>query len=342
VTITRTGSCRFHLPEPREAARAVSARTQIGSSCQGPVVYRRPPGRDSLSVIRSWCRAKLQNTVDHPPPPRKFDSEISIGDARWDSFAAEAGVLLLAEDRHDPLARQLVAAAITAFNYNTTALAIRRAAVVRTGQADDFGRLIAFAIHWSALRPLRVRDFEESLAVERAAFDERKNALISAFVDGGLPAVLPDLSEINGVTKRGLDELHEKRFPGSAARMERSSRSRSRSRESLHPEILRVDTHVLRAAFGWLDVRSAHSPEEREMWLAIAKNLFDVVLGTIPVVEANSRQEIDGLPTEFDSWVFKMMARTIPVLAPAERPECFWQPLLARGAPAHQWIEYFF
>ena len=290
----------------------------------------------------AWCRAKLQATVDDPPRPRKFDSEISIGDARWDSFAAEAGIFLLAENRHDPLARQLVAAAITAFNYNTTALTIRRAAQVRVGLADDFARVIVFAIHWSALRPLRIRDFEESLAVERAAFDERKSVLIGTFVDGSLPTVLPDLSEINGVTKKALDELHERRFPGSAARMERSSRSRNRSRESLHPEVLGLDTHVLRAAFEWLDVRSSHSLEERETWLAIAKNLSDVVLVTIPVVEANSRQEIDGLPTEFDSWVFKIMARTIPILAPAEQPESFWRPLLARGAPAHQWIEYFF
>jgi alpha-D-ribose 1-methylphosphonate 5-triphosphate synthase subunit PhnL len=290
----------------------------------------------------AWCRAKLKETVDHPPPARKFDSEISIGDAHWDSFAAEAGVLLLGEDQHDPLARRLVAAAVTAFNYNTTALAIRRAASVRAELGDDFARIIAFAIHWSALRPLRVRDSEEPLAAERASFDERKRTLISAFVDESLPAVLPDLSDINTATRTALDEIHEKRFPGSAARRVRSSRGRTRSRETLHPEHLGLDTYVLRAAFGWLDVRNSHTFEERGMWLAIAKSLFAVVLDTIPVVEAGLRQEIDGLPTDFDSWVFKLLARTIPLLTAAEQPESFWRPLLARGAPAHQWIEYFF
>jgi hypothetical protein len=51
--------------------------------------------------------------------------------------------------------------------------------------------------------------------------------------------------------------------------------------------------------------------------------------------------EIDGLPSDFD-WAFKLAARTIPCLTPAERSVELWQPILDRGAPAHQWVERFF
>jgi hypothetical protein len=48
------------------------------------------------------------------------------------------------------------------------------------------------------------------------------------------------------------------------------------------------------------------------------------------------------LPTRFDSWVYKIVAQTIPLMTTAERPEALWQPILNLGAPAHHWVEYFF
>jgi len=35
----------------------------------------------------AWCRQKLQATLDDPPPLRSFDSELSVGNERWDCFA---------------------------------------------------------------------------------------------------------------------------------------------------------------------------------------------------------------------------------------------------------------
>jgi hypothetical protein len=65
----------------------------------------------------TWCRKKLQGTLDNPPPRRRFDSELSIGSERWDLFAVECGIILLAADPSDVLARRLVGAGLTAFNY---------------------------------------------------------------------------------------------------------------------------------------------------------------------------------------------------------------------------------
>jgi hypothetical protein len=121
----------------------------------------------------AWCRRKLQATIEDPPPLRRLDSELSVGNFRWDCFAAECGVLLLAIDPSDILARKLVAAGLTAFNYNTTALTMARAAVVRSGLGDAFQQMIAFAVQWAALRALQFRQEDPSLDAERENFRVR-------------------------------------------------------------------------------------------------------------------------------------------------------------------------
>jgi hypothetical protein len=98
----------------------------------------------------------------------------------------------------------------------------------------------------------------------------------------------------------------------------------------------------MQKAFAWLDVRAAQTPDERILWLGLVREMLGVVLQAIPVVNPGAEQEIEGLPSDFDSWVFELAARTIPCLAAAERPEEFWRVILDRGAPAHKWVERFF
>jgi hypothetical protein len=292
----------------------------------------------------AWCRQKLQATVNDPPAPRRFDSELSVGDTRWDSFAAECGVLLLAADPEDPLARQLVGAGLTAFNYHTTALTMARAAAARARLAGAFEQMVAFAIQWAALRPLQVRQDDPTLNAERESFAARKRALLDAFVDGSLSTAAADLIRINSDARAARDAIYEKQFPESAARSRRGQKSayRARSREVLHPDRLGFDPYVMKSAFGWLDIRAAETADERRLWLALIRDILEIVLHTVPIVEAASTQEIDGLPSDFDDWAFRLAARTIPCLTAGEHPEVFWQAILDRGAPAHQWVERFF
>jgi len=98
----------------------------------------------------------------------------------------------------------------------------------------------------------------------------------------------------------------------------------------------------MKAAFGWLDARAAQTPGERLAWLGLIREILGIALQSVPTVAAPSTQEIDGLPSDFDDWAFKLVARTIPCLMPAEHPEEFWRSILDRGAPAHQWVERFF
>jgi hypothetical protein len=292
----------------------------------------------------AWCRRKLQATIDDPPPPRRFDSELSIGNERWDCFAAECGVLLLAADPTDVLARQLVGAGLVAFNYNTTALTMTRAAAAREKLGDAFAQMVAMAVQWAALRPLQVRHGTPALETEREAFVARKGALLDAFANGSLSPVAADLRKINAETRVAHDAIYEKQFPGSSVRTERHQKSpgRRQTREVLHADSLGLDPYAMKSAFAWLDVRVARTPGERLAWLGLIQEILAIVLETVPVVKAGATQEVDGLPSDFDGWAFKLVARTIPCLGPPESPDSFWRPILDRGAPAHEWVERFF
>lgn len=292
----------------------------------------------------AWCRHKLQATIDNPPAPRRFDSELSIGNERWDCFAAECGILLLTVDPGDLLARKLAGAGLLAFNYNTTALTMARAAMARSQLGNAFPQMVAFVIQWAALRPLQVRQDDPSLAEERERFLTRKSALLERFVDGSASLITADLAAMNAEVRAVRDAVYEKQFPGSSDRHQRHRRAggRTRSRQVLYPERLGLDPYVMKAAFGWLDVRAAQTPGERLTWLGLVREILGVVLMSVPTVTTPLTLEIDGLPSDFDDWAFKLVARTIPCLTPSEHPETLWQPVLARGAPAYQWVERFF
>ncbi len=69
----------------------------------------------------AWCRRQLETVLRQPPNTSRFDSETAKSECKWDTFAAEAGVALLAGNRDDALARRLVATGVIGFHYDTTA-----------------------------------------------------------------------------------------------------------------------------------------------------------------------------------------------------------------------------
>jgi hypothetical protein len=103
-----------------------------------------------------------------------------------------------------------------------------------------------------------------------------------------------------------------------------------------------LDPYVIKAAFGWLDVRGAQTARERLAWLGLLREILGIVLQSVPMVTTPLTLEIDGLPSDFDDWAFRLAARTIPCLTAAEQAQQLWQPILDRGAPAHEWVERFF
>jgi hypothetical protein len=291
----------------------------------------------------AWCRGKLESVVRHPPAPLRFDSTTADGDRKWDSFAGEAGVALLAHDRNDPLARNIVAASVLSFHYSTTSRTLIRASQRRQQLGEDFDRMLCLAVLWAGQRP--ALGLAQRLRIDTDAEDDHagKGALIEEFVHRRLPTELPNILELSAQAEREIEAVRVRQSP-ELARMRRRESSTRRSGsevETLHRRRLSVDTRVLSAAFAWLDLASAR-PDERAKWLELVRTFLDITLGLIPVITDRRRQRTADHPDEFDAWVYGLVARTIPCMTTVEDHRTLWQPILDRGPPTHQWIERFF
>jgi hypothetical protein len=84
------------------------------------------------------------------------------------------------------------------------------------------------------------------------------------------------------------------------------------------------------------------SEADRRKRIGFVRGFLDIVLGAIPKIDDPQQQEIEGLPSEFDGWIFGRVAATIPRLMAAERAQSLWQPILDLASPAHEWVERFF
>jgi hypothetical protein len=294
----------------------------------------------------AWCRRKLEAVLERPPSLFRFDSETASGECKWETFAAEAGVALLARNRNDVLGRRLSATGVIGFHYGTTARTMLSACSHREQLGDDFDRMLGLAIRWAGLRtPLAFarRAMRARLNETDEAWNERKEALLRDFVEQRSSVELPDIMAVNATTAAEIEAVEARLFPEIARA--RGSRRRSRrragqSRETLYPDRLRLDSRVISSAFVWLDLRSAR-PGERRRWLGYVRNFLDLTLGSLPQIDDPRQQDIDGLPDEFHDWTFAVVACAISCLTAAEDPRALWQPILDRGAPAHEWVERF-
>lgn len=282
----------------------------------------------------AWCRKKLEETLSLSSVA--LHSEVSLGDRNWDSFAAECGIMLLVADPADRLARRLVAAAVTAFRYNTSKLVVARAAVVRAHLGEMFMRVVVLAVNWSATRPLaRYQSQQDAISA--------RMELMSRFEAGTMPISLPDLAHLSNKTQEILDENHERQYPGWRARGEQSRAAKEGERgRKLHARRLALDERVLTAAFGWLDLAEAANAVEEALWSTLVQDLLNLVLNRVPSIALDSDDRIEGAPSEFDNWILQTIANSIPYVEAADARDSLWKPILDRGAFAHYWVEHFF
>ena len=161
----------------------------------------------------AWCREKLDAIVRNPPERLRFDSEMASGDRRWDAFAADAGVALLARNSADELARRLVAAGVMSLHYSTTARTLFRASQHREQLGEDFDCMLALAVRWAGLRVPYGFATRPKLDKEREVWEARKSALFEQFVVRELPAELPSIKAISAAAAEELDALQVAQFP---------------------------------------------------------------------------------------------------------------------------------
>jgi hypothetical protein len=292
----------------------------------------------------NWCRRTLEAVAQKPPERSPLDQPTSMGNIHWGAFIGESGVALLARDPDDGFARRLVSTGVIAYHYETTTVTMNRAFERRDELKEDFERMISLALRSAGMRVLHWRASELELEVDRTQCDDQQMELVQAFGDRSLPAAIPDLQALNEAGLLELGRLHDKHFSDDVGGFQPMRRKRVATgpHDKLRPVMIAIDTTMITAALRWLDIGVAQSFDERRKWLGLVKDLRTLSLATLPEVEDAHRQEIDGLPTDFDDWVYRLVAQTIPQMSPEESPDCLWKPILDLGVPAHHWVERFF
>lgn len=302
--------------------------------------------RDWLSAQPAkleWCRQKLREVYESPPPRSPLDSEDALGNDNWDAFAAEAGAALWAEDPADPLARCLVAYGVMANRYATVALTLRRAATLRERLGDDFRRLVSLALRFSTVRA--VLRWRGSARLEPGEWGGRAQKLYSAFMAGTLSPDFPSLAKENEVASRAIEEVRQEQMREWTRRTKGLGAEDAPVQEDQpsHPPRTRpvsLDTNQLVAVLTPLAPGPTSTKAEVEHWGTLLGEMLTLVLATVPR-SADGRRGADSFPTDFDDWVFSQITGILPRVTP-EDARRLWQPILDLGTPAHHWVERFF
>ena len=200
--------------------------------------------------------------------------------------------------------------------------------------------MLSLAVRWDGVRSLYNRASQLQFKDQR--WLEQHDQLIREFVDRILPVERPTLQDVNATALAALEDLHARRFPGRQSGPARRRQQSGSSRETLHVALPGIDLRVIASACTWLDLTAARSSDERRTWVVLLRELLGASLTLLPAVDDPRQQEIEGLPHDFDTWVFSLAARAIPRMTHAEEPDAFWQPILDLGTPAHHWVERFF
>jgi hypothetical protein len=287
-----------------------------------------------------WCRSKLEKIHNAPPSTSLFDADTAVGNNKWDAFSAECGVIFLRENSKDILARKLVAAAITAHHYQTTQLTIERMFHHRESLIPDYDQAIHLVLLWSHIR--HMIDFSVRYELDADKWEKRRKQICQEFVQQKITTKRPLLQKLNATGAAECDELFKHKFPEREAQLKEMAKRRPKRREGLHITHPGIDLQIIVSSHTWLDLKTANSPEERAKRLSIIRELLDLSLSAIPKIEDSDLQEIEGSPYGYDTWVYGLVARTLPHMTTAEKPESLWKPIVDLGLAAHYWVEHFF
>lgn len=306
-----------------------------------------------------WCAERLLSIVASPPPRNPIDIPQSVTTIRWDCFAAEAVVALLADAPSSKFARQLVAESVTSYYYGTTAFTMQSGYRFRDELSEDFSRMQNLAVLWAALRALRYRG--EVLKADLTQWTAWYDRLIDSFVRKALPVERISWDRIESFASRSLERM-ERRYrtqwwePATDEPSDDSEESaeaedgKKESNTPIKPGIRRkrairlpgFDIQVLKSAFSWLpELPKALDANERRNWITLWRELLAVVLRMVGFEEAGQNEELSSTPYDYDRWVFKEIAQMIPQMTCDERPEELWRPILELGPTAHYWVEDF-
>ena len=169
----------------------------------------------------AWCRRKLAAVLEQPPSPFRFDSETASGECKWHTFAAEAGVALLARNRDDALARRLAAIGVAGFHYSTTARTMLSACRHREQLGDDFDRMLGLRSDGRGCARRFAFATRRGFDAPDETWHERKEDLIQDFVERRSSIKLPDIRAVNATAAAEIEAVQARQFPSWRAHVAR-------------------------------------------------------------------------------------------------------------------------
>lgn len=319
------------------------------------VLYSCYPGwlRDNPDRA-NWCHAQVEAIVSSPPAKTTWDIPESTYNTNWDRFLAEIGVVSLSDDLDNVNWRSVTASSVMSYFYETTEIAMNCAFRVREKLGDDFRRLQNLALLWSALRSVLHR--AEYLKADTSRWLRLFDKVVCRFIAKELPAEPLDWHRLANFAERVFTRLERRdnawtqwppreRHDNLEAKVdpmpEKPTIRLSTSRSKKHRWPVALDTHVLRRAYAWTwNFEQARDVEERGHFIKTAQMLVDIELITL-TPHAQDDEDLAYGPTDYDSWVHRLLVKLLCHLRKDEKPELLWKPILELGPACHHWVESF-
>ncbi len=292
-----------------------------------------------------WCAEQLAKVLENPPTRPQFHSN-----CHWDNFVAMLLPQMLAENSTHHGIRAMCADFALAYNYSVTQDLMTFAFEQRQALRDDFPRLQHLIIRASGIRNVKkvthggnsfwnCPDIDYDIGV-------LLNELIGQFTEATLKAELPNLCDVAESATETIVEMWKKQRA--------SSRDEPISDEVLSSITKRIkrgrgfEPLQIKAGFGWLErIDHATSPTERERMISAMAN---ILRGQLRPLGGNEEAISDGMeshdrfwtmPSDWDRWIFDLLASVIPKLSKEESARRLWEPVLSFGLDRVHWVDAF-
>jgi hypothetical protein len=287
-------------------------------------------GREWLAQYpdrEGWCRKVTLSGAELLWEQRNADVDQPMGTGlHWADFQAEGLAALWAEHPEDEDVRQTIGQWMLAAPTECVGRLVTRAADQRAVIGEDYYR----AAHLRLLRAAQwyQRQYPDGKSSHQLAPEALNEALVRlasqrdewlvAFTERRLSSALPALHDVTGAKR---------------PRRKKQSWENAGYRRELdwHP----FHEKLMVAAYTGLP-----TPVAKPNWLPFWEQLLVDTLARLQPRLKETLVELEGHLREWDSWLFQQIAGWLAEL-PAAEARRLWEPLMALGLWAHEWVKDF-
>ncbi|MXY37111.1 MAG: AAA family ATPase [Dehalococcoidia bacterium] len=253
--------------------------------------------------VYAWCRETITSALAASPPRQPLDLPDSIGDWRWDCFAAEGLVVLFADQPDDPELRKAVTDVAFGFRHDPVARLIARMHERREALGEDFRRTQHLVV-------LGSRDLAEEDA------EGFRRQAVQDFVRADLDPEVPDWLSL------AIPDPTPRPTYGDGGPLAMS---------------------IQRLWANWRFVRSQHdlNDDDRGAWLRHLQLSVELLVARVRRDVDADREEAAGTPYEHEYQLLHGLPAWLLDLDDAADARTLWKPILELGSYAHYWVEAF-